>query len=105
MRRPARRAGGGNRMIRPFALLLSICPPLFAGAPLPGVESVTTNRVDFSAIGTIRIENSTGELNIEGWDQPAIEVTVTRYAWNKNEARVKEDLERTPVAKPVMSGN
>ena len=92
-------------MIRPFALTLAACLPLFAGAPLPEIVSVTTNRVDFSASGTIRIENSTGELNIEGWDQPAIEVTVTRYAWNKNENRVKEELERTSGAKPVVSGN
>ncbi|HKD06155.1 MAG TPA: DUF4097 family beta strand repeat-containing protein [Bryobacteraceae bacterium] len=92
-------------MIRSSVLALSICLPLFAGAPLPSVESVTTNRVDFSVNGTIRIENSTGELNIEGWDQPAIEVTVTRYAWNKNENRVKGDLDRVPAAKPVVSGS
>ncbi len=92
-------------MIRRLALVLSICLPLFAGAPLPNTESVTTNRVDFSPGGTIRIENSAGELNIEGWDQSSIEVTVTRYAWNKNESRVKQDLEQTPAAKPVVSGN
>jgi hypothetical protein len=103
--RRARRAEGGNVMTRPFALALSICLPLFAGAPLSSIESVATNRVDFSPNGTVRIENSAGELNIEGWDQPAIEVTVTRYTWNKNENRVKEDLERTPVAKAVVSGN
>jgi hypothetical protein len=92
-------------MIRPFALFLGICLPLFASAPLPKIESVTTNRADFGPNGTIRIENSTGELNIEGWDQAAIEVTVTRYRWDKNEKRVKEDLEQTPAAKAVVSGS
>jgi len=105
MQRRARQAEEGNRVIRSFALVLSIWLPLFAGAPIPGVESVTTNRVDFSPNGTIRIENSAGELNIEGWDEPAIEVTVTRYAWNKNQNRVKQDLERTSAPKPVVSGN
>jgi len=92
-------------VIRSLALTLGIYLPLCPGAPLPKIESVTANRVDFSSGGTIRIENSTGELNIEGWDQPAIEVTVTRYAWNKSESRVKQDLEQTPAAKPVVSGN
>jgi hypothetical protein len=92
-------------MIRSLPLVLGIWLPLFAGAPLPKVESVTASRVDFSLNGTIRIENSTGELNIEGWDEPAIELTITRYAWNKDENRVKQDIEQTAAAKAVVSGN
>ena len=58
-----------------------IVVPLRAGAPLQDVQVVTTDRVDFAAGATIRILASTGELNIEGWDKPQVEITVTRSAW------------------------
>lgn len=52
---------------------------VLAAAPRQMVEVVTTQRADLSPGGTIRVEGSTGELNIEGWDQAQVEVIVTRY--------------------------
>lgn len=89
--------------MRPFALVFAACLPLLA-TPLPRVESVTTEKTGFAAGGTIRIEGSTGELNIEGWDQPFVEVTVTRYTWDANAARAKRELDRVQVSRPVVSG-
>ncbi len=41
----------------------------------------TTTRLD--AAPTIHLVNSRGEVTIEGWDQPSVEVTVIRYAMHK----------------------
>ena len=90
--------------MRSLAIVFAACLPLLASSQLPRIESVTTEKADFAPGGTIRIEGSTGELNIEGWDQPSVEVTVTRYMWDKNAERAKRDLDRVQVAKPVVSG-
>jgi hypothetical protein len=90
--------------MRPLALFLAAFLPLLADTPSPRVESVTTEKADFAPGGTIRIEGSTGELNVEGWDQPAVEVTVTRYTWNANAARARRELDRVQAGKPVVSG-
>jgi hypothetical protein len=44
--------------------------------PLP--EKATTERVDFAPGGTVRIDGSYGDLNIDGWDRPEVEVTVIK---------------------------
>jgi hypothetical protein len=90
--------------MRSIAIVLAACLPLLASPPLPRVESVTTEKADFAPGGTIKIEGSTGELNIEGWDQPSVEVTATRYMWDANAARAKRDLDRVQVAKPIVTG-
>jgi hypothetical protein len=90
--------------MRPLAILFAACLPLLATPPLPRVESVTTERADFAPGGTIKIEGSTGEMSIEGWDQPSVEVTVTRYTWDANAEHAKRSLDRVQVAKPVVSG-
>jgi hypothetical protein len=90
--------------MRALTIVFAACLPLFASSPLPRVESVTTEKSDFAPGGTVRIEGSTGELNIEGWDQPSVEVTVTRYTWDANAERAKRNLDRVQVAKPAASG-
>jgi hypothetical protein len=90
--------------MRPLVILFAACLPLLATPPLPRVESVTTEKADFAPGGTVKIEGSAGELNIEGWDQPSVEVTVTRYTWDANAARAKRSLNRVQIAKPVVSG-
>jgi len=59
---------------------------LGVGLPLPGdenlrpqPETVAAQRIDFGPGGTIRVEGSYGSLNVEGWDQPAVEMTVTKF--------------------------
>ncbi|HEY4364580.1 MAG TPA: hypothetical protein VGN17_26690 [Bryobacteraceae bacterium] len=34
-----------------------------------------TERVDFPPGGTLRLQDSSGELTMEGWDQPAVEIS------------------------------
>jgi hypothetical protein len=37
-----------------------------------------TDHLDFPAGGVLKLENSTGELTIEGWDQPGVEITTIK---------------------------
>jgi hypothetical protein len=41
-------------------------------------EKTNTERMDFAPGGTVRIEGSYGDLNVEGWDRPEVEVTVIK---------------------------
>src|ERR1017187_10885368 len=41
-------------------------------------QSTSTERVNFLPGGTIRLVNSYGYLTVEGWDEPEVEVTVTK---------------------------
>jgi hypothetical protein len=87
-------------MIRKVApLALALCLPLLPKTPLQQIPVVTTSQVDFAAGGTIRIEGSVGELNIEGWDQPQVQVVLTRfdYAEGTDRDRLKSKLEQITV--------
>jgi len=60
---------------------LALCA-LFAPCLLPGVDASPqivevskTDRMDFPANGTLRVQDSTGELTLEGWDQSGIEIS------------------------------
>jgi hypothetical protein len=62
--------------------MAAMCParPLFAGADVVGKPSEITaiDHMEFAPGGTLHIKGSYGVLNIEGWDKPEIEVTVTK---------------------------
>jgi hypothetical protein len=42
------------------------------------LNSTHTERFNVPAAGAIRLENSFGEVDIDGWDRPEVEVTVVR---------------------------
>ncbi len=47
--------------------------------PYAGKVRITkTEHMDFPAGGTLHLKNSTGNLMVEGWDQPEIEITTVR---------------------------
>jgi hypothetical protein len=93
------------RRVAPLALVL--CLPLLPKTPLQPVQVVTTDHIDFAPGGTIRFEGSVGELNIEGWDQPQVQVVLTRldYEDAKGIDREKGKLERITVKTEKRSGN
>jgi hypothetical protein len=94
------------RKLAPLALAL--CLPLFPKAPMQQVQVVTTDRVDFAAGGTIRLDGTEGQLNIEGWDQPQVQIVLTRFdyadATDKDKDRVKGELERITIKSEKRSG-
>lgn len=52
--------------------------PVFGQAGRQPAQVTTTERVGFAPGGIIRIDHSYGELNVEGWGQPEVEVTVIK---------------------------
>lgn len=77
---------------------------LLAAAPLQRFDKVTTDAAPFASGGVIHIEGSTGDLNIEGWDQPSVVITATRLLWSNNADHAKRLLEAVTIEKPVVSG-
>jgi len=51
--------------------------PVEKGPPQP-FEATATEHVDFPAGGAVSLNNSYGHLTVEGWDEPEVEVTVTK---------------------------
>ena len=65
-------------MVVPLTLLGMTLPASGAGALKEPPQKTTTERVNFAPGGTIRIDGSYGDLNVEGWDRPEVEVTVIK---------------------------
>ena len=51
---------------------------LLAAGLLFANDLTKTERLDFPAGGTLHLKNSIGELTVEGWDQPGIEITTIK---------------------------
>jgi hypothetical protein len=84
--------------IAPVALLISSA--LVAKAPMQRVDVTTVQSADYSAGATVRIAGTAGELNIEAWDEPRVEATLTRseYAGARERDGVKTGLERIALS-------
>jgi hypothetical protein len=72
-------------MIRRVAVMVFELSVLGTTAPVfgqvgmkPPAQITTTERVAFAPGGMIRIDRSYGDLNVEGWDQPTVEITVIK---------------------------
>jgi hypothetical protein len=57
---------------------LGMTAPVFGAESTKQVHISSTQQVPFQAGGTIRVNHSFGELWIEGWDRPEVEITVTK---------------------------
>ncbi len=56
--------------------------PLAAQTEIRQVTQVTkTERVDFAPGGLIRLDTASGNLSVEAWDQPEVEITTVRSSW------------------------
>ncbi len=74
---------------------------LLADTAAPGkpTTSVKTDQFDFAPGGTIRLNNSFGDLVVEGWDQPRVEITVTKsMGFDIGKAEAARGLESVTVA-------
>ncbi len=84
-----------------LSLLVTSRSVLGEGGIKPPPEKTATERVEFPAGGTIRIDGSYGDLNVEGWDRPEVEVTVNKtlaYGYkSKQPDRATADLDRARI--------
>ena len=68
-------------------------PAMAADAASEPVSVTSTQRVALAPGGTVHIDETWGELSIEAWDQPAVEVVMTRRT-AKPQAAEKADKAR-----------
>src|SRR5277367_6241653 len=69
----------GRRPAPRLLLGFGLCFLLRAENPAPPMlESTHTERSDFPSGGTLHLKNSVGELTIESWDQPGLEITTIK---------------------------
>jgi putative adhesin len=55
--------------------------------PRQKIQVSNTQRVDFASGKALRLENSTGELMILGWDRPEVEITTIKSSPDEYDAR------------------
>ncbi len=61
------------------AAAVAVAVPLFGEVGNKKLIDISnTQQVPFQPGGTIRVNHSYGELSVEGWDQPTVELTVTK---------------------------
>jgi hypothetical protein len=66
-------------MIRRLAVIFGIGCLLFADdEPRQKVQVVHTERADFPAGGLLRLKNSLGEVTVEGWERPDVEIATVK---------------------------
>ena len=54
------------------------CLLLADNGPQEVFQVTNTQHIDFPSGGTLRMKNSIGNLSVEGWDQPGVEITTIR---------------------------
>src|SRR5215469_11445459 len=69
--------GCGFSMMKLMKILIFLVAEAMAFAAAPVTE---THRYDLAANGTIELKNAAGDLTIEAWDQPRVELTVIKNA-------------------------
>jgi len=77
-----------------LALTLGLTLPLFGDENLkPAAQVSNTEHFDFAPGGTIRVGHADGDLYVEAWDKPQVEVTIVKSLPYEYEAA---DPERPP---------
>jgi hypothetical protein len=83
-------------MTRNLAVVLFGLGGLGTTVPLHGEQEfkqtqvTSTERVSFAPGGTIHVNHSYGDLNVDGWDRPEVEVTVTKSLNRFGESKIQD---------------
>ena len=65
-------------LVVPLSLLGIVFPSFAQEIVKQSGDATTTERMNFAPGGTIRVEHSYGDLRVEGWNRPEVEITVTK---------------------------
>jgi len=87
--------------MRNFLLIAIVLPLLADDRSKQALSATHTETFQISAPGAIQVENSFGELDIDGWDRPEVQVTVVRSTEHlvnsKDRAEEQRRLDRVQV--------
>lgn len=89
--------------IRSLVVLIGMCGLLWAeDAPMRKVQVVRMERVEFPAGGLLRLKNSSGEVSVEGWDRPEMEITTVKSSDSvvaaRDREKVAQELDRVRIS-------
>jgi len=77
------------------------CLLLADNGPQEVFQVTNTEHIDFPSGGTLRMKNSIGDLSVEGWDQPGVQITTIRAMKPKYNSGDREkdarELERVHI--------
>jgi len=76
------------------ALSLTAADQAERSGPKQSFETTKTERMPFAPGGTIRLNSSYGYLNVEGWDEPEVEITIAKSTDRFYPPREKEKAEQ-----------
>lgn len=79
--------------MKSIGVILLFAAAVFAADPPAGVTR--TQHLDFPQGGTLKMVNSSGELMIEAWDQPGIEIVTTKSVKPGSDGR---EFDRVKIA-------
>jgi hypothetical protein len=80
--------------------------PLFAQHVSAVFQETHTETLTLAPNATIRLEDSFGDINIEGWNQPQVEITVIkRLPYDTEKPKSDKDLKMVKVASDRKSDN
>lgn len=87
--------------MRAAAVLLIVALLVGTGAHVagawPSVKRVDTTTYALGASGSIAVQDSSGDIELSGWDQDSVEVTTTRTAWSDDDlAKLKAQADSRP---------
>ena len=82
---------------------MALCLPLAAKTPKAAMPVITDERVEFAPGGAIEVTGSVGELNIEAWDGPDVQITVTRSTYRTDTPRERDLAQRQLSAVKVTA--
>src|ERR1700692_2041458 len=92
---------GISQMLTRWAVMCAGLSALCITLPLSGedgakqsVQVTNTQWVNFAPGGTIRVNDSFDYLNVEGWDQPEVEITVIKSTERRYESPEREQAAR-----------
>ncbi len=89
-------------MIRLAILLLASWPAIAQQSTLAHAQVTTTERLQFDSGGTIRLDHSYGDLTVEGWDDPEVEITLIKsLPYGLKERQPGENMRRIADIKIV----
>jgi len=81
------------RILPVIAILLAL-PLLADDRSKESLSATHTDRFNVPAAGAIRLENSYGEVDIDGWDRPEVEVTVIRSSEHLYGPKQRDEAQR-----------
>jgi hypothetical protein len=89
-----------SHTMRTLTMLFAMsCLILAAAEPMRKVQVEHTEKSDFPSGGLLRLKNSVGEVTVEGWNRPDVEITTTKSIYTSGtREKASSDLDKVRIS-------